>query len=522
MLSTISRFFLVLAMGSAMLLSCSQNSGDGVTGVAETPPIKTDAFWAEKFSAGTATSLDLVPTSHSFSYPVPTLTADELELHLEGDVLFEQHFSEDQLRPEFGLGPVYNNSSCIGCHNRDGRGSLPAGLSDKTWLKMSNTEALLLRISVENESSIDAGFSAENNYGEPVAVPGYSHQLFHVGSYGLRGETSSDGQAEIWVKLEKTSFIYPDGERVVLSKPIFELRNPYDLYLDEKLQKQTSRLWQDDVKISPRMGMPMFGLGLLEAIPESDILRQAKVDRSAEGVFGVPNYVYDAVKAQQGDVFPVSLGRFGVKANTPNLLQQAMAALNGDVGVTNPLFPIESIFGTKLFDMYMEQHPTPLKIEAGEDVMHALTFYSQTLAVPARRDIENPDVIQGAKLFSQVSCTSCHTPAWQTDNSAAISAYRNQKIYPYTDMLLHDMGEGLADDRKDFQASGKQWKTRALWGIGLTKVVNPRAGFLHDGRAASLEEAILWHDGEARFSKNKFVQLSKAERLQLIKFLGSL
>lgn len=525
MLSTVVKIFILSVVAAIAVAGCSAGSGGGNAPAAsgDNTPVNAEIFfWTEKFSAGTATSADLSATSHAYSYPVPNLTGDELKLHIKGDALFAQHFTEDSLRPEYGLGPVFNNSSCIGCHNRDGRGSLPSGLSDTSWIKMGNTEALLLKISVENEITESHAANLQNHFGEPAAVPGYSQQLFNSGAYGLRGETSSDGQAEIWVKLQKSTFQYPDGEQVTLSKPIFDLRNPYDLFLDAADGQQKSRLWQSDVKVSPRMGMPMYGLGLLESIPEKDILQQAEIDRSSEGVHGTPNLVYDVIKAKNGDLLPVSLGRFGVKGSAPSVQQQAMGALNGDVGVTNPLFPIESIFGTKLFDTYMAQHPTPMKIEVGDDEMNAITFYSQTLAVPARRDVENLDVIQGAKLFSQTSCTSCHTPSWKTDNTALISAYRNQKIYPYTDLLLHDMGEGLSDGRKDFKASGQQWKTRALWGLGLTKVVNPRAGFLHDGRALTLEEAILWHDGEAKYAKDKFAHLAKSDRDLVIRFLQSL
>jgi CxxC motif-containing protein (DUF1111 family) len=521
--SAIGKYFILTLSSILLLAACSKNGSNSPNSsgtLGNSAPTESEEFWTTKLSAGSATSTDYFATSHAFSYPVPTLNPEELQLHNQGDILFEQHFSEDELRPEYGLGPVFNNAACIGCHNRDGRGSLPAGLTDNSWIKLGNTEALLLKISIENPDD-NEDYNLENKFGEPKAVPGYSHQLFQAGSYGLRGETSSDGQAEIWVKLERSSFQYPDGQILSLSKPIFDLRNPYDEYLDSS-GAQKSRLWESDVKISPRMGMPMYGLGLLESIPESDILKNSKVDRSNEGVHGTPNYVYDAVKAQAGNPYPLSIGRFGVKASTPSVLQQSMAALNGDIGVTNPLFPVESIFGTKLFEKYLANKPSPLKVEANESIMRALTFYSQTLAVPPRRDIENSDVLAGAKIFSKISCTSCHTPSWQTDSNSSIIAYRNQKIYPYTDMLLHDMGEGLSDKRKDFRATGSQWKTRPLWGIGLTKVVNPRAGFLHDGRASTLEEAIIWHDGEAKYSRDRFADLDKVDRGKLIRFLQSL
>ena len=483
--------------------------------------IREDAFWLQSQSGGEATSLDAASTSHSFSYPLPSLNEQELNLHLLGDVHFERPFSDESQLLESGLGPAYNNSSCIACHNLDGRGSLPLGLNTHTWTQLGVNEALFLRVSIENEEILNGERNAANQFGAPVPVPGYSSQLFHVGSFGLRDGITADGQASVRIKLDRSEFQYPDGEKVSLTKPLFKIDNPYDVTADPITGLPTSRLWQNDVRVSPRMGMPMYGLGLLEAIPDADILQNAKIDYSAEGVHGAVNFVWDVLKEKSGDPHPVSIGRFGLKANTPTIEHQSMAALNGDMGVTNPLFPIESLFGTDLFDSYLKKHPAPKKVEIDEQTMEALIFYSKTLAVPPRRGIENPEVILGGKLFLKISCTNCHTPSWRTGDSK-IRALANQKIYPYTDLLLHDMGEGLADGRQDFLANGRQWKTRPLWGIGLTKVVNPRAGFLHDGRAQTLEEAILWHDGEARYSRDLFSQLRKSDRQKVIQFLQSL
>jgi CxxC motif-containing protein (DUF1111 family) len=478
-------------------------------------------FWSIKKSGGDATSFDLFATSHAFGYPMPNLTAADLAAHLSGDVLFEKNFTDDPNHPEFGLGPVQNNTSCIACHNQDGRGSLPIGLNTTEWKKLGVNEALLLKLSIENDEILKAAKNEKNNYGEPTAVPGFTTQLFHRGSYNLRPEWPGTGLAEVWIKLEKTFFQYPDGKIVQLSKPIFQIRNPYDLWLDQVSGQERSRLFESDVRISPRLGLPVFGLGLLESITDEDLIANAKIDRSAEGVYGKPNMVFDAVKFKNGDVYPVSIGRFGLKATHPTVLQQSLAALNHDIGVTNFLFPKENITGTPLYEKYLATTTNPLKIEASEATSLAIGFYAQTLAVPPRRNIDDPNVIQGGKIFDKIRCVSCHTPTWKTAD-AKISALAYQKIAPYTDLLLHDMGEGLADHRQEFDANGREWKTRALWGIGLTKVVNPRAGFLHDGRAATIEEAILWHDGEARFSKDKFVNLPATERQQLIQFLNSL
>ena len=294
---------------------------------------------------------------------------------------------------------------------------------------------------------------------------------------------------------------------------------------------------QANVRYSPRNGMPVFGLGLLEVINEADILALSdEDDTNNDGISGRPNWVYDAVKAKNNNPNPVSLGRFGWKASTPSVRVQSLGALRGDMGITNPLFPDESIANTLLHESYLartgfvdtgvdEQGNTEATQSFSDDVV----FYAETLAVPARRNIDDESVIAGAQLFTQINCTGCHQPDFITGTGnqyvgglAAPEALKGQHIYPFTDMLLHDLGDGLADNRRDFTANGREWKTRPLWGIGLTKTVNPAAGFLHDGRAASVEEAILWHGGEAEQSKNDFMALEKSERQSLINFVMSL
>ncbi|MCB0420862.1 MAG: thiol oxidoreductase [Bdellovibrionales bacterium] len=469
---------------------------------------------------GSATSKNAEPTSHGFRFPAPGLTSEELELHLKGDADFEANFSDDPHRPEFGLGPVFNNTSCMACHNRDGRGSLPVGLRDDRWTRLHQNEAIFLRISIENEEILSRLPSEENKYNAPVAVPGFSTQLFHLGSYSLREDIPGVGQAEVWMKLEKSFFTYPDGSKVELIKPLFDIRNPYDQTLDPS-GNWISRLWESDVRTSPRMGMPMFGLGLLEAIPEEEILKQSQIDYSKEGVSGTVNYVFDVEKYQKGLSPARSVGRFGLKANTPSVLHQSLGALNGDIGVTNTFFPDESIKDTPLYSDYQSKNPNHKAIQAEDSVAEGLVFYSKTLAVPSRRNADSPQVTRGARLFQQARCTTCHRPSFKTGPSD-VKTLSHQVIFPFTDMLLHDMGEGLADGRQDFLANGRQWRTRPLWGIGLTQVVNPRAGFLHDGRARTLEEAILWHDGEGKFSRDKFANLPKKDREALLQFLKSL
>lgn len=455
----------------------------------------------------------------AFKNPAANLTEEEVRRHFTGDMLFERNFSDDVSRFDHGLGPVFNNTSCNACHSRDGRGALPVLPAGQEWVSLKQNEAVFLRISIEDGKPRQK--TAADHWGAPKPVPGFSDQLFHLGSMGVREDLPGVGQAQVWMKYEKSNFVYPDGEVVVLRKPVFKITGAYDEYFDSVTGQMRSRLYESDVKTGPRLGTPMIGLGLLEAIKESDILALAQRDLSAEGVSGRPNYVFDIQKSMANDPYPISLGRFGLKNNTPSVFHQSLGALRGDIGVTNYAFPDESIVGTPLYDSYMKGRQGVAGVEASQEVADNLVFYSQSLAVPARRMVTEAQVIRGAELFHQISCTSCHQPSFTTGDHA-VPAFRQQKIYPYTDMLLHDMGEGLADGRQDFDASGSEWKTRPLWGLGQTHTVNPRAGFLHDGRARTVEEAILWHGGEGEYAKSKFAQLPKADRLALLLFIKSL
>lgn len=492
---------------------------------------------------GDTTATDTSNSGHGFSTPAPNLTATEFEQHLAGDANFEVAFTtapNDQ-HPEFdGLGPVFNNADCNSCHQRDGRPSSVVVNRNGGPVKLSSEDAIFLRISIEEEGLNCTEQTVDNNYCAPVAVPTFSDQLFHRGVLTARHdwtENPSVGQADVYISYEYSNFTYPDGAVIELKKPIFDVRNPYDAPSETLASgAPTSRLFQDDVKFGARNGMPVFGLGLLEAISEADIVALADPqDTNNDGISGKANYVFDKIKANASDPYPVSIGRFGWKANTPTVRQQSLGALRGDMGITNPLFPNESIENTPLHDDYLARTgyvDTGIGPdggpEANQEFSDDVTFYAETLAVPARRNVDAENVIAGAVLFEQVNCTGCHTPSFTTQTAMdiggkpAIAALQGQTIYPFSDMLLHDMGEGLSDGRRDFLASGNEWKTRPLWGIGLTKTVNPGAGFLHDGRAETLEEAILWHGGEAVKSRDEFAKLSKSERDNLIAFLGSL
>jgi CxxC motif-containing protein (DUF1111 family) len=317
-------------------------------------------------------------------------------------------------------------------------------------------------------------------------------QLQDVAVFGKQPE------ARINISYTETEFSFPDGEKVNLRQPEYTLYNPY--------YPMPAAYY-----LSPRLAPPVFGLGLIEAIPESTILSYSdEKDADGDGISGKPNYVWNPYTQK------TELGRFGLKANAPSLQIQVAGAYQQDMGVTSYVFPNESSAGQSQGDVLKDDPEIP------DSIMNSVVFYVRTLAVPARRNVTDADVSMGEKIFTQINCSGCHQPTLYTGVNVNLPTLSHQRIHPYTDLLLHDMGDGLADNRQDFLADGKEWRTSTLWGIGLFQKTNGTPFYLHDGRARTLEEAILWHGGEAERSKQAFVQLSTTERKSLIRFLKSL
>ncbi|MBQ0778509.1 MAG: thiol oxidoreductase [Pseudomonas sp.] len=383
-----------------------------------------------------------------------------------------------------GLGPLFNTNSCQGCHIKDGRGHPPAA--------GETAVSLFLRLSVPADKEVDALILKQHGF---MPAPVYGSQLQTSAVPGMQPEADL---AIEWSALEKS---LADGTKVTLRKPTYRIEKPAFGPLPENLL------------VSPRVAPPMIGMGLLEAIPEADILAAADPDdRNNDGISGRPNRVWD--KAAQTS----ALGRFGWKAAEPNVMQQSMGAFAGDMGLTSTLAPIT--------DCTEEQNCKRFahggEPEVSDKVANFVAFYSRSLAVPARRNMDDSQVTQGAQLFNQSGCAGCHTPRQVTGVVADRPDLSEQTIWPYTDLLLHDMGAALADGRPEFLAGGNEWRTPPLWGIGLVQQINPRAGFLHDGRAETLEQAILWHGGEAEQATEQYRQLPSEQRAALIVFLESL
>ena len=398
-------------------------------------------------------------------------------------------------RASDGLGPLYNARSCQRCHLKDGRGHPPNGDDD-------NAVSMFLRLSIPPRDDTERKLLAEHR-ASVIAEPTYGTQLQ---DFAIQGH-SAEGRMHI--DYEEVAVTLADGTEVSLRKPTYSVK---DLAYGPL---------HADTMISPRIAPQMIGLGLLEAIPEDAILANADPeDRDGDGISGKPNLVWSLEHDR------VMLGRFGWKAGAPSVNEQSQGAFAGDIGISVPLHPSGAGECTsrqedcvRAPDGSTERYDN---LEANGDVVDLVVFYAKNLAVPMRRDHDAPDVLAGKRLFHSIGCVQCHRPTFTTGESASDPEQSNQVIWPYTDLLLHDMGEGLADGRPEGDANGRQWRTAPLWGIGLTPVVNGHSFYLHDGRARNLLEAVLWHGGEAQPHRDRVVDLSKGERDQLIRFVESL
>ncbi|MEL6795165.1 MAG: di-heme oxidoredictase family protein, partial [Pseudomonadota bacterium] len=243
-------------------------------------------------------------------------------------------------------------------------------------------------------------------------------------------------------------------------------------------------------------------------------------DADGDGVSGRPNIVMSAVHDRP------MLGRFGLKAGAPTVLEQSADAFAGDIGISNPIKTAAAgecmAAQTRCQAGPHGDDPEEGGLEISAEGLDLVTFYSRNLGVPARRDVDDPAVLRGKQVFYETGCAACHTPKFVTHRLRDRPEQSFQLIWPYTDMLLHDMGEGLADNRPEGRATGREWRTPPLWGIGLTEAVSGHTYFLHDGRARNLLEAVLWHGGEAEAAKEKVVEMPKPDRAALIRFLESL
>lgn len=453
---------------------------------------RPEAFEENSGGAATVRARETADAFSQFSANMPF--AHEMDFKL-GNALFRKTWvaSPASTLASDGLGPLYNARACQDCHLKDGRGHTPEGPED-------GRVSMFLRLSVP-------GGTSPAEVKEWLATsdePTYGGQLQDFAAPGHLAE----GRMEVTWREEPVTLA--DGTVVMLRAPTYAVSNLGYGAL------------HPDTMLSPRVAPQMIGLGLLEAIPAADILsRQDPEDADGDGISGraqiVPSVEYGV---------PM-LGRFGLKGGSPTVRSQSAGAFAGDMGLSNPLhaLPYGDCTASQA-DCRTAPHGQEEGIRDGLEVdaasLDLVAFYARNLAVPARRNVDAPIVLRGKEMFHDLGCASCHTPKHVTHRLEGQPEQSFQLIWPYTDLLLHDLGEGLADNRPEGRATGREWKTPPLWGIGLTEAVSGHTQFLHDGRARTMLEAILWHGGEAQAARAGVISLPAADRDALIAFLESL
>ncbi|MEP1448844.1 MAG: di-heme oxidoredictase family protein [Paraglaciecola sp.] len=548
---------LIVAVALTFLTACGGGSDTSATSpvvVSPTPdplpvldhsgltPLEADTIDnTEYLSGGDATVF--VTDEDAFSTRPDPITDD---FTLDGNFTSGDHIFRT---PHDGAGPLLNTSNCQGCHLNDGRGVLPDN-KDQPFTSM------LVKIG-------DSSGAADPIYGDQLqtfAEQSFTTSDFSSGWPSYKGSLNGDvlvGEAYTYIEFEEIIGSYPDGTSYSLRNPIYKTK---DLSFGD---------FTADIRFSPRVAPQVFGVGLLEAIPEEYILALTDDnDADNDGISGRASMVTDAITNES------RLGRFAYKAQNPSVLQQVAGAYRGDIGITSNIFIEEPCTNAQTACQTQAERETNVADQAdiSDLELAQVEFYNRVLGVPARRGFDSAnlqwdaDITAGRQAFFESGCVGCHTPRHVTEeaagsvlgeiafsgleeNASPIEMLSNQTIYPYTDLLLHDMGgscsvtretpdevnctsgeecmyvqrcDGLADGLEQGMASGTEWKTPALWGIGLVQTVNPDATFLHDGRARTIEEAVLWHGGEAQNSLTAFKQLSSEQRSHVLAFIESL
>ncbi|MCX4247556.1 di-heme oxidoreductase family protein [Paraliomyxa miuraensis] len=430
---------------------------------------------------GGDTTNTLLLGSNAFALPAENITDEHASMFFSGNSFFNQPWVQAPSSTDSrdGLGPLFNARSCAACHFRDGRSSPPLS-PDEPFV------GVLLRLSIPGTGP----------HGDVVPEPTYGDQVQPFAILDVPAEATPT------VEYTPSSGQFPDGEPYELLSPVYALTELAHGPMD------------DQVMISPRVAPAVFGLGLLEAIDEAHLQQlEDPDDDDGDGVSGRINRVWDVQRQT------TSVGRFGWKAEQPTVRQQSAGAFIGDIGITSTLFPAQTCTDVQAECASAIDGGTP---EIADHLLDRVEVYASLLAVPVRERAEDPTVLQGKAVFHELGCADCHVPSHHTGSDAALVEVRDQEIWPYTDLLLHDMGDALADGRPSFGADGREWRTPPLWGLRLYPVVNGHDRLLHDGRARGVTEAILWHGGEAESAKQRFMARSAAERRALVEFVESL
>lgn len=433
----------------------------------------------EPLSGGATTVRDA--SRNAYSLPAANLDVQQRAEFFIGNAFFNSPWvaAPASAAARDGLGPLFNARSCDACHNNDGRGQPPAKEGERPV-------ALVIQFATPTPGA--------NN--EPGADPRYGANLNPFAIGGVPAEGS------VRIRLHELPGHFEDGGKFALAAPE---------YVFEGLAYGGIAT---DTGFSPRVAPSVFGAGLLEAVAEEQILEYADPDdRDGDGISGRPNRVWDHRQAR------IVLGRFGWKSNQPDIVHQTAAAFAAEIGMSSTLRPVQNCMPAQTACLAAPAGGTP---EVSDEIFDHIVRYQRMLAVPARRNLDSAAVKRGAVLFASSDCSACHRPTLETARVPGENWRSGQTIHPFSDLLLHDMGPGLADGRRDFEAGGTEWRTPPLWGLGLQKTVNGHTRLMHDGRARDVTEAILWHGGEAERSKRAFMAMSAGDRAALLAFLDSL
>ncbi len=474
-------FFLkyTIPLLSALILCSCEEDGIDVLNV-EVP----DGY---SLSAGTSTIF--LNSSYAFDTEADWVTGNNLTRFIRGDRLYDDVRTSTNANGG-GLGPVYAGYSCGSCHRNAGR-TRPAIWSDG-GSGAYGFSAMLVYVSRKN-----GAFFKD-----------YGRVLHDQAIYGVKPE------GKLKASFEYQTFAFPDGEPYELCYPKYEITEWY-----------ADSIAPEDLMCTVRIPLRHVGMGQMMALDPNEIEALARRSNYPEyGISGRCNYIVERGVRQ--------LGLSGNKAQHADLTVEL--GFSSDMGVTNSRYPEEICEGQIQMNQGSMMGLSYDQLDISTEDMENVDLYMQALGVPARRDVNDPEVKRGEEMFYQAKCHLCHVTTLHTRprgsvllNGTDLPWLGNQTVHPYSDFLLHDMGSeimgvGLNDNYVSGLARGNEWRTTPLWGIGLQEKVNGHTYFLHDGRARNFIEAIMWHGGEGEASKNLFKNMPKSDRDALVRFLQSL
>ncbi len=498
----ISNKLLLLISLSAVIIPISNSTNAEILTKRQQLVVPTQDFnQAEKFEhyPGGTVGKFIKQGRKSLSQPSAGLSADDAMDFNIGRSMFKKLWAPAPAATQAsnGLGPLFNARSCLSCHIGNGRGHAP-----DVGFPNEDANSMLIRLSIKPQNKADEALLKSGKV-TSINEPTYGGQLQDIGITGFAPE------GKISVNWAYSLVELQDGQKVELRKPEFSINN------------LAYGPMHKDMMLSPRIATQMVGMGLIDTIDALDIMANADPDDlDGDGISGKANMVWDE------DQQETMLGRFGWKAGQPNLHQQVAAAFSGDIGINSPLFkaPSGDCTVNQQTCLGAPNGNTDImgKLELSEELLRLTSFFNANLAVPHRKSANQENILLGKQAFYQSGCISCHKPKFVTGETSPYSNLYNELIWPYSDFLLHDMGSGLADNHPEGKATGTEWRTAPLWALGDSKYLGKSWQLLHDGRARNIEEAILWHDGEALNAKENYKSLNKIERKALVEFVKSL